>query len=727
EPRRHPEPLRLTRLAAFAYVRGRAITDSLVELLIETIHHIGARAERKVERELLEDLKRVTGKQTLLFELAEVALAHPEGIVREVVFPVVGEQTLRDLVRERKATGPTYRTTLRTVIRNSYSGHYRQVVPKLVETLTFRSNNEVHQPVISALELVKRYADTRLRFFPVEENIPLSVVRGLWREAVVETDTRGRSRVNRITYEICVLEALREQLRCKEIWVVGANRYRNPDEDLPADFEAQRTVYYQALNLPLEADRFVIGLQEKMRKALHTFDAGLARNPGVRINEKAGGWISVTPLTAQPEPINLAALKAEIAEAWPMTSLLDMLKETDLRLNFTDVLRSPTAYETLDRAILRPRLLLCLHGIGTNAGLQRMNAAQHGATYKDLVYVRRRYITADQLRQAIATVTNGTLIARNPAIWGEGTTACASDSKHFGAWDQNLTTQWHVRYGGRGIMIYWHVERKSLCIHSQLKSPSSSEVAAMIEGVIRHCTEMSIDRQYVDSHGQSEVAFAFCHLLGFDLLPRLKAIHIQRLYRPESGRPEAYEHLQPILTRPIDWDLIRRQYDQMVKYATALRLGTAETEAILRRFTRSNVQHPTYKALAELGKAIKTLFLCRYLHEETLRREIHEGLNVIEHWNGANDFVFFARRGELASNRTEDHELSMLSLHLLQNCMVYINTLMMQQVLSRPHWAERLTTTDLRALTPLIWEHVNPYGRFELNMETRLDLSPNGP
>jgi TnpA family transposase len=89
----------------------------------------------------------------------------------------------------------------------------------------------------------------------------------------------------------------------------------------------------------------------------------------------------------------------------------------------------------------------------------------------------------------------------------------------------------------------------------------------MIEGVIRHCTEMSIDRQYVDSHGQSEVAFAFCHLLGFQLLPRLKAIHLQRLYRPESGRPEAYEHLQPVLTRPIDWDLIRRQYDQMMSDA----------------------------------------------------------------------------------------------------------------------------------------------------------------
>ena len=74
-------------------------------------------------------------------------------------------------------------------------------------------------------------------------------------------------------------------------------------------------------------------------------------------------------------------------------------------------------------------------------------------------------------------------------------------------------------------MIYWHVERKSLCIHSQLKSPSSSEVASMIEGVVHHCTEMEVDRQYVDSHGQSTVAFAFCRLLGFQLLPRLKAIH----------------------------------------------------------------------------------------------------------------------------------------------------------------------------------------------------------
>lgn len=275
----------------------------------------------------------------------------------------------------------------------------------------------------------------------------------------------------------------------------------------------------------LDCDRFVADVQDDMRAAVHQLDAGLPRNPHVKITVRRGGWITVSPLQARPDAENIEALKAEVSATWPMTSLLDIIKEADLRLNFTGALSSPTAYETLDRATLRPRLLLCLHGLGTNAGLKRMDASrQGGQTYRELIYARRRYIIPDRLRQAIVIVTNGTLHIRNPAIWGDGTTACASDSKHFGAWDQNLTTQRHV-------------EKKSLWIHSQLKSPLSSEVAAMIEGVIRHCTEMAVDRQFVDSHGQSEVAFAFCRLLGFQLLPRLKNIGRQRLYRLPQGNP----------------------------------------------------------------------------------------------------------------------------------------------------------------------------------------------
>jgi TnpA family transposase len=142
-------------------------------------------------------------------------------------------------------------------------------------------------------------------------------------------------------------------------------------------------------------------------------------------------------------------------------------------------------------------------------------------------------------------------------------------------------TEWHIRYGGRGVMIYWHVERKSACIYSQLKRCSSSEVAAMIEGVLRHDTEMEIDRSSVDSHRQSEVAFAFCRLLGFTLLPRLKAIATQRLYPPASGTNSDYPNLARVLARPIDWQLVEQQYDEMVRYTTALAERTAEV--ILRR------------------------------------------------------------------------------------------------------------------------------------------------
>ena len=96
ELRRHPEPLRLTLLAAFCHLHCRELTDTLVDLLLDLIHRIGAKAERKVEKALLDDFKRVRAKTGMLYRVAEAALAQPTGVVQEVVFPVVSEATLRD-------------------------------------------------------------------------------------------------------------------------------------------------------------------------------------------------------------------------------------------------------------------------------------------------------------------------------------------------------------------------------------------------------------------------------------------------------------------------------------------------------------------------------------------------------------------------------------------------------------------------------------------------------
>ena len=721
--RRHKDAIRYTLMAAFCIQRSQEITDNLVELLNQIIHRIDTRAVRRINKELIDEFKTVSGKTGLLFRIAEAAIASPTGIVEQVIYPVVSLKTLKDLVAEYKSTGNFYQQRVHTVVRNSFASHYRRMIPQLLEVLEFRSNNDIHRPVIEALELLTKYAHSKARYYDSTEEIPIDgVLKTGAKEILMETDSEGNERINRINYEICVLQALRERLYCKEIWVVGASRYRNPDDDLPTDFESKRQIYYQALTLPEDVETFISSLQKQMAEGLEKLDKGMPRNNSVALVSKGDkSLIRLSPFDALPDPVNLKQLKEEINSLWHKTSLLDILKETDLRVNFTRNFKSMGTREILDRETLQKRLLLCLFGMGTNTGLKRINTGIDGENYQDLLYVRRKYIHKDQLRSAIAEVVNAIFEIRLPHIWGEGTTTCASDSKHFTAWEQNLMNQYHLRYRGRGVMIYWHVEKNSACIYSQLKTCSSSEVATMINGVLKHCTSMEVKKNYVDSHGQSEIAFAFTHLLGFQLMPRLKRMKVQKLYRPHVGQPDSYANLQPILTRPIKWDLIRQQYDQMVKYATALRLGTAETEAILKRFRKNPVQHPTYQALMELGRVIKTIFLCQYLDSEDLRREINEGLNVVERWNGVNDFIFYGKGGEFASNRLESQELSVLSLHLLQICLVYVNTLMIQSVLAQKHWQKRLTARDLQAITPLIFSHVNPYGLFKLDMKERIE------
>ncbi len=150
--RAHPDPVRATLVAALCLLRGRELADGLVDLLLAMVHKIGATAERKVEKELLDDLKRVTGKTNLLYHIAEASVAQPDRVIRDVIFPAAGgEQTSRDLVREYKSTGPAYRLHVQTHLRASYRAHYRRALPALLDALEFRSNNVAHRPVIRAV------------------------------------------------------------------------------------------------------------------------------------------------------------------------------------------------------------------------------------------------------------------------------------------------------------------------------------------------------------------------------------------------------------------------------------------------------------------------------------------------------------------------------------------------------------------------------------------------
>ena len=722
--RTHPDALRRTLVAALLHEREREITDTLVDLLISTVHRVGARAETKVTKELVNAFKRVSGKENILFRVAEASLAVPDGTVRGVVFPAVtgGEQTLRELVHEFKTSGPLYRRTVQTTLRASYTNHYRRGLIRLLDVLEFRSS-AAHQPVVEALELIRRFAGAgNITYYPVGEVVPMHRgVRGDWEDVVHRPDTRGRRRVVRMVYEVATFQALRDALRCKEIWVVGADRWRDPDHDLPADYAQRRIEHYRTLRKPLDPSVFVEELRSQMHDELTALNDALPQLGWLEIAERRAGAIKLTALDPQPEPRNLRRVKAEVLRRWGTVPLIDMLKETVLRTGCLDTVTSVTTGGSIRPDVLAERLLLAIYAYGTNTGIRAVASGTHGHSEDEIRYVRRRYLTVEAARSIAVQIADATFAARQQAIWGAGSTAVASDSVHVRALDQNLLTEWHSRYHGRGVLIYWHVEKKSMAVHSQLISCSASEVAAMVEGAMRHDTTMDVEANYADSHGQSEIGFAITRLLGFDLLPRIKQINKTRLYRPMAGACDAYPRLTPALTRPIRWGIVEEQYDQMIKYATAIHTRTASTEAILRRFTR-NASHPTYAAMLEVGRAQKTIFIARYLRLRDLQREIEEGLNVVESWNGANGVLAYGKRGDIQTNRRDEQELFVLCLRILQAALVYVNTLMLQDILDEPAWADILAPADRRGLTPLFWMHVLPYGEINLDMTSRLDL-----
>ncbi len=118
-----------------------------------------------------------------------------------------------------------------------------------------------------------------------------------------------------------------------------------------------------------------------------------------------------------------------------------------------------------------------------------------------------------------------------------------------------------------------------------------------------------------------------------------------------------------------------------------------------------------------MGKAEKTNFLCDYLGTRATQREVHEGFSVVENWNATNDFLCYGRQGELATDRREQQAIVTLSLQLLQNCLMFLNTIVLERTIERGDLWGELSAEDRWALTPLFHGHVNPYGQLTIDLE----------
>ena len=401
------EPVRYTLLAALCWTRQAELIDGL--LLIGLIHRINARAERRVEKELIGDLASVPGKRGIYTKMIDAALDHPDDTVREAVYPAVpgGVKTLSALARELKATERAVAERVRYQLRGSYSHYYRRMLAPLLAALEFRCNNSAYRPVMDAIGLLARYAgtDSDQKLYAAGEKVPVDgVVPKAWLDGVADDD----GRVERIPYELCVLIALREALRRREIYVQGAGRWKDPDEDLPGDFEDNRDVHYSELASPWtppssptgSASAWTTGAdQAEQRPWPRTPAAASGSSPG-----RAARGSASPSSTSCPSRQNLGAVKAEVQRRWGTIDLLDILKDTAFITDFNDCFASVASREVLDRATLRLRLLLVLFALGTNMGIRQM--VGHWRARRGRVRAAARsstFVTRENLRAAITT------------------------------------------------------------------------------------------------------------------------------------------------------------------------------------------------------------------------------------------------------------------------------------------------------------------------------------
>jgi hypothetical protein len=170
EMRAPPAPIRYALLACFIHQRTMEVIDPVVRMMLESIRRIDTQTDKHLQKELCRDIKRVTGKVQLLFRVAEAVVDEPEGTIRDVLFPRVKEETFRDLAAEAKASGAQYRIWYHYVMRQKYGHHYRQMLPLILEHLTFRSENRF-QPVIEALAVMKQSLG-KGAVLPEEERVP---------------------------------------------------------------------------------------------------------------------------------------------------------------------------------------------------------------------------------------------------------------------------------------------------------------------------------------------------------------------------------------------------------------------------------------------------------------------------------------------------------------------------------------------------------------------------
>ena len=695
-----------------------AARDGLAEMLVKTVGKIHART-----KEDLEGLHRAKRGTT------EALIGVLEKILVGAQDPRTDDAALGRRVRELLTEGGGTEALLSASVSLSAhrGGNYlpllwkfykgqRAVLLRVARSLALRPTTE-DRSLVEALRFVLENdrLERRGEFVPGELNLSFASER--WRGLVVANLGDGKPALARRHLEACVFSHLAQELKTGDLCVDGSDEYADHREQLPPWEECELLVARHCEELGLEPtpEGFVRQLKGRLSRTALEVNRLYPGNASVVVGED--GEPVLKQIRGKEPTKALKDLEAAIAERMPERNLIDVLCAAEHHTGWSRHLGPLSGSEPkLEDA--RGRYLLTAFCYGTNMGpAQTARHTRGAATAHELGYVNRRHVTVRKLEAAATEVINAYAGLELPRVWGTGETVAADGTK-IELRENTLMSEYHVRYGGYGGIAYHHVSDTYVALFTHFISCGVWEAVYILDGLLKNASEIRPRKVAGDTQAQSAPVFGLSYALGIELMPRIRNWKGLAFFRPDEG--SGYEHIDALFgDETIDWGLIETHWRDVMRVVASIRAGKVLPSTLLRKLGNYSRKNRLYRAFREIGRAVRTEFLLRFLSSMELRRQITAATNKAESYNGFSKWLLFGGDGVVPDLDPEDREKRLKFNQILADSLVLQNAADMTDALrSLAEEGYPLRREKVAQLSPYLTEHVKRFGDYVIDLET---------
>jgi TnpA family transposase len=718
---RFSEPQRLARLLAFARHYECVALDDALDLFDALMVLLQNRARAAGKKARLRSLRDIDPAAVLLAELAGVLLDESVGDanVRSKAFTRISRKRTRLAIE----TIQTLTRSPEDDFQQERLARYqtvRRFVPLLLRTVRL-SATQAGKPVLLAWNFLKE-AEASGSFEMADA--PLECIPASWRKQIVNAPSgnRGRSTttIDRRAYTLCVLEQVQAALRRRDLFAPGSERWGDPRAKLLSGnaWEQARGAVCRVLEMPLEPTGKLEQLADLLDGAYRRVQSHLPQNADVRFDE--AGKLILSPLDKVAEPLSLVALRQKMRSLLPRVDLPEVLLEVQLRTGFA---REFTHQSERSGRVADLELSLCaiLLSQACNVGLEPLVESGHPALCRDrLEWVGHHFVRAETIAAANARLVEAQNEIALAQVWGGGEVASA-DGLRFVVPVRTVHAGHNRKYFGtsRGITYYNFTSDQFTGFHGIVIPGTTHEAPYLLEGLLEQLTELRPLEMMADTAAYSDVLFGLFSLLGYQFSPRLADLGEARFWRIDPNAD--YGALNALSKNRVQTERIERSWDDLLRIAGSLKMGTISASELVRSLLRGKRPSSMARAIAELGRITKTLYLLHYLDDEAYRRRILVQLNRQESRHSLAREVMHGRRGEIRQRYREGQEDQLGALGLVLNVIVLWNTLYMDAALAHlRRRGEKIAPADLARLSPLGSEHINLLGRYSFDLPERV-------